>query len=275
VILWILGYIPFVHLSNLSFLVTTSVSICNLDKLAIVMPVHNEEESIRKTLVEWIAEIQKHTCHFVFICIDDGSVDRSLYILRKLANEFPDHFYIIRQSNQGHGAACFAGYQHACESGATWVLQIDSDGQCDCDDFANFWACRTTADVVYGRRSNRKDGVWRILGSYALRLALRLATGEWFDDANVPFRLMQAAILKKAIAMVDPDVVLKNVGLCVVFRKTCLAEKWIPILFNKRAAGQAHAGLLRLGWRIAISFSQMRSLTIGIEENKRKGQLNI
>lgn len=53
-------------------------------ELAIVMPVYNEQASIRKVVREWFEEIQNWTENFVFLVIDDGSKDRTLDILQTL-----------------------------------------------------------------------------------------------------------------------------------------------------------------------------------------------
>ncbi len=46
-------------------------------ELAIVMPVYNEEASVRKVAREWFDEVSNWTEKFVFIAIDDGSTDQS------------------------------------------------------------------------------------------------------------------------------------------------------------------------------------------------------
>ena len=43
----------------------------NAPELAIIMPVCNEQASVRKVLTEWFHEIENWTESFVFLCIDD------------------------------------------------------------------------------------------------------------------------------------------------------------------------------------------------------------
>lgn len=240
-------------------------------ELAIVMPVYNEAGSLRETFVRWNTEIAAHTRDYFFVFVDDGSVDDSPSILRQIGEEYPDKVVIITQGNAGHGTACFTGYRRAFAAGASWVLQIDSDGQCLSEDFGALWAAREASDVCYGRRFDRRDGLVRALGTHALRVAVRLASGEWLDDPNVPFRLMCAARLPGALGWVAPEVVLKNVALCVVFRKAGLREAWFPIGFGKRVAGRPHASVIRLGCRILCTLFQIRSLSRSLAAAKSEG----
>ena len=62
----------------------------------------------------------------------------------------------------------------AAESDAEWILQIDSDGQCDPRFFQKFWALRDQADAVFGFRRIRQDGLER--GTYFSVLSLQYSS---------------------------------------------------------------------------------------------------
>lgn len=70
-------------------------------KFSIIVPVYNVE----KFLSECIASILIQTLKdFEVICVNDGSTDKSLYILKEYANK-DSRFKIISQENQGPGIA--------------------------------------------------------------------------------------------------------------------------------------------------------------------------
>jgi dolichol-phosphate mannosyltransferase len=94
---------------------------------------------------------------------------------------------VIQRANKGHGQTCLEGYRMACERGIPWVLQIDSDGQCDPAYFKEFWARRDQADCVFGVRVQRDDGTARMLTSKICKLGSSILGGRDMVDPNVPY----------------------------------------------------------------------------------------
>ena len=113
------------------------------DRLWVVLPVYNEAAAIERVVEEWVPVLAAADPAFVLLVIDDGSADATPEALQRLAAR-DARLRVVRQSNQGHGAACRRGYEiaTASSSDADWVLQIDSDGQCDPQDFPAFWQRR-------------------------------------------------------------------------------------------------------------------------------------
>jgi len=70
--------------------------------VSIILPMYNEEESIEKTL-ESIYNLDYPKKKLHIYCVNDGSTDNTLKILRKLNNKYD--FYLIDQENQGKYAA--------------------------------------------------------------------------------------------------------------------------------------------------------------------------
>ena len=78
-------------------------------KISIVMPVYNSEKYLR----EAINSLQNQTYKkFEIICVDDGSTDQSLNILKKLQSE-DSRIKIIQQQNLFAGVARNNGLQEA------------------------------------------------------------------------------------------------------------------------------------------------------------------
>lgn len=70
-------------------------------KFSIIIPVYNMEEYLKECLDSLINQTLKD---FEAICIDDGSSDNSLAILKEYANK-DNRFVVISQKNQGQGVA--------------------------------------------------------------------------------------------------------------------------------------------------------------------------
>ena len=217
-----------------------------------VIPAYNEEAAIAGVIGEWGAALRSLRIDYRMIVVEDGSSDATGKILAELAAGDPVHIRGIAQRNAGHGAACRLGYGQAVLSDAAWVLQIDSDGQCEARNFAGFWDLRGAHDCVFGRRVSRGDGLGRRLVSAVCSAVAAALAGAMAGDANVPYRLMRRAALERALPAVAPAFELQNVALTVALRRIPgLRWAWVPIAFPRRAGGANRlkwAGIARLAW---------------------------
>jgi dolichol-phosphate mannosyltransferase len=235
----------------------------SFEELAIVMPVYNEQASVRKVVLEWFQEIENWTERFVFLVIDDGSTDSTLKILQRLRSQLGSRLEVISRENLGHGQTCLQGYRIAADRGIRHVMQIDSDGQCDPQYFFRFWRARETYDVIYGFRFRRDDGLKRVLASYVLRATLLAFSRTWCVDANVPYRLMRTQALKPLLSKIPSDFFLANVALAVLLRRAAVREGVIPIRFRERYGGEPSIRLSKFGDKAGELIRQLNLLQDG------------
>ena len=208
--------------------------------LWIFAPVYNEEKSLRAFINEWLPVFRKATGgDFVFCLVNDGSTDGSLRILEDLAGKHSE-LRVIDNANQGHGPTCTSAYNLAVNSGADWVFQIDSDGQCDPSGFESIWIARAKGPVHYGKRTGRDDGKARQIISKILSVFLGILTFRWIPDANVPYRLMSREALAAVIKEIPERFRLANVLLSVLHHENFRIE-WHRIQFRPRPGRQARA----------------------------------
>ncbi|HWA71999.1 MAG TPA: glycosyltransferase family 2 protein [Polyangiaceae bacterium] len=213
--------------------------------LYVVVPVYNEEASVARVVREWASALDSLGACYRFLLLDDGSKDGTRDQLDALASELP-RIEVIHKPNSGHGQTCVEGYRTAVARGASWVLQIDSDGQCDPGYFSELWHRRARFGAVFGKRVTREDGVSRRLVSWFCRHATRLVSGVAVQDPNVPYRLIRADVLSAAIAGLPQDFWLANVLVAVVVQKG-LGERigFVEINFRDRYGGEASAKWLK------------------------------
>ena len=217
-------------------------------ELMIVMPVYNEQASVRKVVLEWFHEVENWTEDFIFLAINDGSHDGTAGILLRLREQLGPRFEILDQANRGHGQSCLAGYHEACRRGVPYVFQIDSDGQCDPQYFFRFWREREKFDVIYGHRVHREDGWRRVIASHVLRATLLLSARVNCVDANVPYRLIRTTGLEAILRQIPEDFFLANVALSVLLRRiSSYRHGLIPIKFRERYGGEPSVRLGRFG----------------------------
>jgi len=229
--------------------------------LLIVMPAFNEQASVRKVVMEWFQEIENWTEDFVFLAIDDGSSDATPAILARLQERLGERLEVVNQTNHGHGQTCLNGYRLALERGVPFVLQIDSDGQCDPQYFFRLWRMRNDYDVIYGKRAYREDGWRRSVASFVLKWTVFLSTGAWCLDANVPYRLMRTEILSPLVARIGKEFFLANIAVAVLLRQTPrIRHGVIPIRFRERYGGEPRVPLSKFLDKAVELVNQLRAL---------------
>jgi glycosyltransferase involved in cell wall biosynthesis len=210
-------------------------------KIAIVMPVFNEEKNIYKELNKWLVKFKfLNLEYFKFIVINDGSTDNTLVELKKFKSKKKIQIFNFR--NSGHGNSCLKGYKIALKENFEWILQIDSDGQCDPRYLGDFLKLTKKNDCIFGHRVSRDDGIIRLLLSKIFSLVIFLKKGVYIKDMNVPYRLMHKNILRKNLSLIPKKITLKNAYLTFLINRNTKI-KYVPINFLNRSFGKSNYNL--------------------------------
>lgn len=160
-----------------------------MPELEILLPVHNEAESIETTLRELYGEIST-SVDVGFIICEDGSRDNTKEILRRLATEMPMRLN-LSDDRKGYSRAMREGME-MCE--AEWLLCVDSDGQCDPGDFWDFWNNRGKADVLMGWRVDRQDTAARKTMSGLFKAIYQSVFHVPVHDPSCPYVLFRKPV---------------------------------------------------------------------------------
>ena len=145
--------------------------------LSVVIPVHNEEESISQLISEITTALSEKYQHEIIV-VDDGSTDNTLGVLLEMKQNLPTLRVVKHLTNSGQSTAVRTGVQH---SKSAWIATLDGDGQNDPADIPNLYnelINNQNSDpwlVVAGYRKKRKD-TWlkRISSKYANGIRDRL-----------------------------------------------------------------------------------------------------
>lgn len=134
------------------------------DKILLIIPAFNEQESIAKT----IDDVTNSS--YDYIIINDGSTDNTTSILEeKQAN----HINLL--FNLGIGGAVQTGYKYALDNNYDIAVQFDADGQHDIDSIQNLIQpiINKKADFVIGSRFiDKKENNFKT--SFSRRVGIRL-----------------------------------------------------------------------------------------------------
>ncbi len=216
-------------------------------EVEVLLPVHNEAESIEQTLQE-IYEVVSPAASMRFLLCEDGSADGTQTVLQRLASTLPIRAF-HGPERKGYSRAVIDGFRRV---EAPFVLFLDSDGQVDPRAFLQAYPLREQFDVIIGWRVSRADPWYRKLMSGAFRTAFRMMFHVPVHDPSCPFLLIRRPVLE---AIVDTLGVLKQGFWWEFTGRVCAAGfrvTEIPIVHRKRSAGQTQVYRLRkipsIGW---------------------------
>lgn len=231
-----------------------------MDKLYIVMPAYNEAENIEEVVREWYPVLDGKDKESRLVIADGGSKDNTLDILYKLKKTYPK-LEVFSKPGTDHGTKLIFLYDYAIKSGADFIFQTDSDGQTIPDEFHQFWQLRNTYDAILGNRTKRGDGQSRAFVENVLRFILWIYFRAKMPDANAPFRLMKADLVKKYIYRLPEDFNLPNALLAAYFSVFKEKVKYIEITFRPRQGGKNYINVKRIvgiGWESLKNFYKLR-----------------
>ena len=161
--------------------------------VSVVVPVFDEEknlEEFHRALSEQLIELAPD---WEIIFVDDGSSDRSFDILKGL-HEADARVGVIRLVRHfGQNAALWAGLDNARKE---IIVTMDADGQCVPRDIKKLVEkISDNAPLVIGRRSGRKQPLWKHLASRAYAAAMRAVFAGRFPQDASPFRALRKNML--------------------------------------------------------------------------------
>ena len=165
-------------------------------KLSVVMPVYNEQATLRDVIVKVLSV----PLDIELICVDDGSRDQSREILAELQKERERLRVYLQPKNMGKGAALRRGIQEA--TGDYIVIQ-DADLEYDPNEYPLLlWPLtQGKADVVYGSRflggaPHRVLYFWHSVGNKILTLLSNALTNMNLTDMETCYKVFRREILQ-------------------------------------------------------------------------------
>lgn len=208
-------------------------------EVGIVVPCYNEE-AVAPLLVERLAAlVQAWPCPVRVLFVDDGSRDRTYEMLAAACEQNPAMACLRLSRNFGHQTAVSAGLARVR---GDVVAVIDADLQDPPEFILEMLAkWREGYDVVYGIRTNRKEGPFLRM-AYALfyRILKKIANVDIPLDAG-DFSLMDRGVVDQINAMPEHNRFIRGLRGWVGFRQIGL-----PYNRQARQAGAPKYNLYRL-----------------------------
>lgn len=165
-------------------------------QISVVVPVFNEEASLRAVIPRFVESLSGQRRTFELIFVNDGSRDRSGAILDEFAARDPRIKVIHFVRNYGQTAAMMAGFWAAR---AEIIVPLDGDGQNEPDDIELLAdKLEEGYDVVSGWRRDRKDSWHRTLVSRIANRIIGAITGVRLHDYGCTLKAYRAQMIRDA-----------------------------------------------------------------------------
>lgn len=220
----------------------------------LILPTYNEAENARAIVTAAAAVLAAAAPDgFRILIVDDGSPDGTGRIADELAAEHDWMQVLHRSEKNGIGPAYLAGFRHALDAGAGYVMEMDSDFSHDPADLARLLqAVRDGADLALGSRYIPGGGVvdWGLLRRFISEggsTYARLVLGLRVRDLTGGFKCFRREVLEA----IHFDSV-RSQGYAFQVELTYRAVQAgfrvveVPITFRDREQGTS-----KMSWRIA------------------------
>ena len=218
----------------------TSITEIDGPAYSIVVPFHNEQESVRE-LYRQLSEVMTERYEPVeFIFIDDHSADSTSQLLSDLARS-DDRVTVIRlKRNYGQTVALAAGFDHA---EGNVIISMDGDLQHDPADIPKLLDAfeETGCDIVSGWRKNRVDNfLLRRAPSRIANWLMSKLSGVNIHDFGTTFKVYRRDTIKQIKLYGEMH---RFIPALASWNGATIVE--VPITNIERPGGRSHYGLSR------------------------------
>jgi glycosyltransferase involved in cell wall biosynthesis len=168
----------------------------NTNQLSVIIPVYNEEKTIKKV----IEEVLMQPLVGQIVLVDDASTDTSLSIIKTTQQKENKIKFIQLQKNHGKGFAIREGIRHAT---CPLLIIQDADLEYDPKEYNTLLdpIINDKADIVFGSRfkggnSHRVLYFWHCIGNKFLTLLSNMFTNLNLSDMETCYKAMRTEIAK-------------------------------------------------------------------------------
>lgn len=211
-----------------------------INKLSVVIPVYNEQESLPELLRRTDAACAQLAIDYEILLVDDGSSDASAEMLTAAAEAPGSHILaVLLNRNYGQHSAIMAGFSHVS---GDLIITLDADLQNPPEEIPRLVEmARQGYDVVGTVRQNRQDSWFRKRASRLINHLIQRTTGKAMGDYGCMLRAYRRHIVDAMLHCHERSTFIPILANTFARRAT-----EIPVLHAEREFGDSKYSLMRL-----------------------------
>ena len=228
-----------------------AITAAPLKLFSIVIPAHNEEESLPPTLADLYATMLREGVPHEIVVVDDGSKDRTWAVLLELKQKIPTLAPVQNLPPNGFGRAVVCGLNHMKGDACTIMMADASDSPADA---VKYWRLLNEGwDCAFGSRFVKGGEVidYPRVKLYVNRLAnflVRVGFNIPLNDTTNAFKAYRRTVIEGCRPFLAPHF---NLTVEIPLKAIVRGYTWtvMPISWRNRKYGEAKLKIQEMGSR--------------------------
>jgi glycosyltransferase involved in cell wall biosynthesis len=210
-------------------------------RLSLVIPAHNERDSIGLMVREARSVLPALAREFEIVVVDDGSTDGTAEVAAAAMEGDESRLRLVRHERKSGALVSVADGLRAATG--DFIAYIDGDGQFQVKDLELLARRIEQADLVGGRRLNRADPWFRSVISGTFNLGVRLLYGLPYRDMDCGLKLIRRSALIRMSPLIGRSACL-NAEIYFKARRSGMRIVQVPVSHYPRLTGRRSGGRL-------------------------------
>ncbi len=202
-------------------------------KLSVIIPCHNEERRIEKTLLDVDKYLEKQDYTYEILVVDNDSTDETPKIVEHLSQTQILNLRLIHEHTKGKGGAVKRGVLEAL---GEYCIYMDADNATPISEIEHFWPhLKAGIEVVIGDRyldpvHRAKQPLIRTILSRMSNTLVQVVLIPHVNDTQAGFKAFKTKAAKAIFKHITIDGWAFDMELLVIALKLSFRIKSVPIL---------------------------------------------
>jgi dolichol-phosphate mannosyltransferase len=222
-----------------------------LTLFSIIIPAHNEEESLPPTLADLYDALSREGIPHEIVVVDDGSRDRTWAVLQELRARIPTLAPVQNLPPNGFGRAVVFGLNHMKGDACTIMMADASDSPADA---VRYWRLLNEGwDCAFGSRFVKGGQVIdyprvKLLVNRLANFLVRIGFNIALNDTTNAFKAYRRTVIDGCRPFLAPHF---NLTVEIPLKAIVRGYTWtvVPISWRNRKYGEAKLKIQEMGSR--------------------------
>jgi dolichyl-phosphate beta-glucosyltransferase len=216
-----------------------------MKRLSVIIPAHNEESRIEKTLLDIDSYLEKQQYDYEIIVVNNNSNDGTVDVVKRLESSTVQNARLISETIRGKGAAVKRGMM---EAQGDYVVFMDADNATPISEIEKLWPfLQQGFEVVIGSRYvdpntvKVKQPLYRIVLSRMSNFLIQFVLIPHIKDTQCGFKAFSGAASKEIFRHVSIYGWAFDMELLAIALKLSYRIKEVPVSWEEH--GGSHVPL--------------------------------